>query len=384
MNTYFINKILKLSGRFSTPVLGRHLTTSSNQLRSQGDQLSLSPPSPSEVIRAIAGLKCTDATGVDGITVSVLQLGAPSIAMPVTHLIALSLAEAKIPTAFKIAIVVPVHKGRGKPADQPSSYRPVAILPALSKVLEKVILMQLAPFLENRLPECQIGFRLDCSSFSAVATAHCTWARETSAGRTTGVAAFDLTAAFDTVDHDTLCSKLSRLRVRDAGVKWFRNYLEGRHEGVKYLGTLSTPSQLQCGIPQGSLLGPVLFLVLIHNLPEAVGFNSFPNLSGGTVSYADDVVIWISGPSVEAVKLLVELTAASVVAYMAANCLTLNPEKTQVLWINSSAPLHYDRRISGHPIGLNRGSRHEVWLWAGVGPPCQGAFLSCVFYCLSS
>ena len=157
---------------------------------------------------------------------------------------------------------------------------------------------------------------------------------DTSAGRTTEVDEFDLTAAFDTVYH-IFCSKLSRLGVRDSGVKWFRNYLEGRHQPVKYLGTLSSPSQLQRGTPQGSLLGPVLFLVLIHDLPEMAGFNNFPSLYGGTVSSDKDVVMWISGPSVEAVEPLVESTAASLVAYMAANCLTLNLEKPQVLWINS-------------------------------------------------
>ena len=231
--------------------------------------------------------------------------------------------------------MVPIHKGEGKPTNQPSSYRPVAILPALSKVLEKVILMQLAPFLEKKLPECQFGFRPDRSAFSAVATAHGAWAIASSAGQTTGVAAFDLTAAFDTVDHKILCSMLSWLGVGSLGVKWFENYLEGRHQRVKYLGTLSAPSQLWCGVPQGSLPGPILFLVLIHDPPAAMGFNNFPSLSGGTVGYADNVLMWISGPSVESVKPMVESTAASVVAYMAAYCLSLNPEKTQVMWINS-------------------------------------------------
>ena len=128
--------------------------------------LVLSLPSPSEVIRAINGLKRTGASGEDGITVSVLQLAAPIIALPVAHLIAISLAQAKVPSAFKAAIVVPIHKGKGKPTNQPSSYRPVAILPVLSKVLEKVVLSQLAPFLKNKLPECQFGFRPNRSSFS--------------------------------------------------------------------------------------------------------------------------------------------------------------------------------------------------------------------------
>ena len=176
--------------------------------------------------------------------------------------------------------MVPIHKGKGKTTYQPSSNRPVAILPALSKVLEKVILMELAPFLENKLPECQFGFHPDRSTFSAVATAYSAWAIASLAGETTGVAAFDLTAAFDTVDHKIFCSKLSRLGVRDPGLKWFKNYLEGRHQQVKYLDTLSSPFQPLCDVPQGSLLGLNFFLVLIHDLPVEMGFSNFPSLFG--------------------------------------------------------------------------------------------------------
>ena len=82
-------------------------------------------------------------------------------------------------------------------------------------------------------------------------------------------------------------------------------------------------------------LGTVLFLVLIYELPKAMGINPFPDLSGGTVGYADNVIMWISGPSVDVVKPLLESTADSVVAYMAANCLSLIPGKTQVQWVNS-------------------------------------------------
>ena len=335
MNYFFINKIEKLREGFGASDVGSHSATPEPQSGHLGDLLVLSPPSPSEVIRAIKGLKQTKASWEDGLTVWVLQLAAPMIALPVAHLIALSLAQARIPLAFKAAIVVPIHKGKGKPANHPSSYRPVAILPALSKVLEKVVHSQLAPFLERRLPECQFGFHPNRSSFSAVATAHGAWARASSAGRTTGVAAFDLTAAFDTVDHDILCNKLSQLGVQVGSVKWFRNYLEGRHKRVSYLGTASSPSKLRYGVPQGSILGPVLFLVLIHDLPAALGINTFPNPTCGTVGYADDVVVWLSGTSTESVRPLIESTAASVVTYMAANCLSLNPEKTQVLWINS-------------------------------------------------
>ena len=177
----------------------------------------------------------------------------------------------------------------------------MAIIPLLSKVLEKVVLSQLSPFLEDKLHPSQFGFRLALNTFSAIATAHGEWAKASSMGLVTGVAAFDLTAAFDTVDHDLFCDKLSGLGVGDHGVRWFREYLGGKCQRVRYNGALSSPLQVKFGIPQGSLLGPLFFLALIHDLPQALNMDPFPPLSGGTVGYADDVVIWISGRTAEAV-----------------------------------------------------------------------------------
>ena len=94
---------------------------------------------------------------------------------------------------------------------------------------------------------------------------------------------------------------------------------------------------VNCGVPQGSILGPVLFLALIHNLLASVGINPLPSLSSGTVGYVDDVVLWLSGPSVEVVKPELESTARLVASYMAANCMALNPEKTQVIWFGSGS-----------------------------------------------
>ena len=182
MNNFFVSKIELLMKDFATPNDISHPTKCGSQPAALENVLFLSPPSPTDIVRAIVGLNKTDATGPDGITVSVLKLSAPVIVMPLAHMIGLSISQGRVPKAFKSATVVPIHKGKGKPTNQPSSYRPVVILPALSKVLEKVVLMKLIPFLESRLPECQFGFRPARSASAAVATAHEAWAKATSAG----------------------------------------------------------------------------------------------------------------------------------------------------------------------------------------------------------
>ena len=266
MNCFFISTIERLRDGFATSVISHSTHVGSSRPAAQEDRLLLSPPSPADIIRAISNLNKMNASGVDGNTVSILQLAAPIISMPIAHLIALSFAQAKVQTAFKAAIVVPIHKGREKPVNLPSSYRPVAILPALCKVMEKVVLWQLTPFLEDKLPACQFEFHPARSSSEAIATAHGAWPKATSSGQVTGVAAFDLTAVFDTVDHDILCTKLIRLGIHKRSVKWFRHYLDGRHQRVRYNCSLSPPAPVKCGVPQGSLLDPVLFLVTIHDL----------------------------------------------------------------------------------------------------------------------
>ena len=217
----------------------------------------------------------------------------------------------------------------------PSSYRPIAILPALSKVLEKLVLSQLMPFLDPKLPSSQFGFRPGRGTSDAIATAHSSWTKAVSAGKVTGIAAFDLTAAFDTVDHNILCGKLEALGLSPSATKWFHDYLIGRSQRVRFNGELSSPSMIRCGVPQGSLLGPVLFLVIIWDLPQILGFNPLPSHMDGMVGYADDILVWASGKNTGDVTQKLERLSTSIATYMHHNCLTLNPEKTQILWAGS-------------------------------------------------
>ena len=332
MNEYFDGKIKKLLKSIpSTPQFMLPM--------SRDDSVTFAAPDANGIRKIIMGLNNTHSVGPDGIPVRVLKAGAYLLSAPLAHLVRVSFESAIFPAAFKLATVVPIHKGKGKDKESPDSYRPVALLDALSKVLEKAALASLQPYMEKTLPDCQHGFRLGRSAATAVSFAHGSIAEAKANGRVTAVAGFDLSAAFDTVDKDILLSKLEKVGVKGTAGMWLRSYLTGRQQRVLYNDSHSSFQPVDTGVPQGSILGPLLFLALLIDLPLAIGVGEDASPIGrGTVGYADDCVVWVCGKDTETVKDEMEAAASAIVSYMASNKLVLNPTKTQVLWAGTSQP----------------------------------------------
>ncbi len=307
------------------------------------DELVLRPPSEAEVAREIMALKNTGAEGVDCIPVSILKKGVGVLAGPIAHLVAVSINTATIPDGFKSSNILPIHKKK-KPGDKAASYRPVALLPALSKVLERVVHKQLLKFMDTRFPNSQHGFRPRRNTVGAIVAAHGDWMKARSKGKVVGIAAYDLSAAFDTLDHDKLITKMFKLGVRGKASLWFKDYLSNRQQRVLYNGHPSSYLPVRHGVPQGSILGPVLFLCLLVDLP---GIISSSATGGGTVGcsgYADDCVVWACADDRETVRANLESISHSINSYMSAHCLVLNHDKTQILWVgdggSNSTPIN--------------------------------------------
>ncbi|QQP42216.1 Uncharacterized protein FKW44_016812 [Caligus rogercresseyi] len=250
----------------------------------------------STIARVIKGMKATEALGVDGIPVSVLKKGIEVLAGPIAHLVNRSLASGTVPTALKMSNVLPVFKGKGKPVTDPASYRPICILPALSKVLETVVKSDLEDHLAKTeaLPNTQFGFRKSRSITAALATAHAKWLEAEKRGKVVGVLRFDLSAAFDTVNQLQLLPKLEKLGIAGTQLKWFHSYLTGGYQRVVWNGTESVFLPVEYGVRQGSILGPILYLVLVADVTSCVGVGNEDN-SG----YADDFFLWAVGDSLE-------------------------------------------------------------------------------------
>jgi hypothetical protein len=225
-----------------------------------------------QIAKIICGLKATEAMGIDDIPTSVLKKGVEVLAVPISHLVNRSLAKGRVPEAFKVGKVFPVFKGKRKARKDPLSYRPVSILPAMSKVLETSVKADLERHLArmNGLPGAQYGFRPKRSYTSALAHAHAGWLTGAERGQVVGIMDFNLSAAFDTVAAEQLLPKLQLLGVSGRALAWFESYLTGGSQQVSWDVTLCDLIVVRYGVRQGSILGLVLFLVLISNMASAL------------------------------------------------------------------------------------------------------------------
>ncbi len=338
MNKFYVDKISKLRDRITAPPVPNSPIGGGS--RDEVGEFVLKEPSVASVAKEILALKNTGAEGVDKIPVSVLKKGVEVLAAPITHLISASIRTGMVPDGFKLANVHPVYKKK-KPVSSAGSYRPVSILPALSKVMERVVHKQLMEHMEHYLPNSQHGFRPRRNTTGAIIAAHGSWMKARAANNVVGIAAFDLSAAFDTLDHDRLANKMRGLGIVGKSAKWFRDYLGGRSQRVLYNSSTSSFRDVRYGVPQGSILGPLLFLCLLVDLPGTIvdsvrSFTASGSYCVGSSGYADDCIAWATGPDPAVVRSMLGTLSGAVCRFMNDNYLVLNDEKTQILLVGTS------------------------------------------------
>jgi hypothetical protein len=168
-----------------------------------------------KITKLIKGLNNTKAIGMDGIPTSVLKKGVEVLAGPISHMVNRSLAEGRVPAVFKIGRLHPIHKGKGRPQEDPALYRPVSILSSMTKFLESHVKNNLEAHLTkvNGLPDSQYSFRPRRSCTTALAHAQVGWLLGVARGNVVGVMAFNLSAAFNTVAAKQLVPKLKALGI---------------------------------------------------------------------------------------------------------------------------------------------------------------------------
>ncbi len=244
-----------------------------------------------------------------------------------------SLLTSVVPSFFKHAIVEPTLKKPSLDPLQLKNYRPISKLPFISKLLEKVVADQLAVFLEKYevLDTFQSGFRNKHSTETALLKVTSDILMSADSGEHTVLVLLDLSSAFDTVDHSILINRLHNLVGLSGSVlKWFSSYLSERSFSVSANHIMSDTTGLSCGVPQGSVLGPVLFLLYLLPLGQLIC--QFEDISYHL--YADDIQLYCSFKPTELRKLSSLINClTSVQQWLSNNYLQLNSDKTETLII---------------------------------------------------
>ena len=259
-----------------------------------------------------------------------LQIVAPAL----TDLINCSLLSGEFPQSWKMALITPIVKKPSLDPSQPSSYRPVSNLPFASKVLERIVNTQLSDYLNHHglHHPFQSAYRAQHSVETALLKVQNDIFEAVDQRKSVALILLDLSAAFDTVDHEILLKRMQKKFGIDAAVlKWMRSYLSGREQKVKVGDDVSAPTVMQCGVPQGSVLGPVLFSLYVSPL-----FDIAQQCGVETHQYADDCQLYISmnaqdPDAVDAAKEKLEACVKDIANWMGANKLQLNDSKSEVI-----------------------------------------------------
>ena len=282
------------------------------------DSFTLSPIEEDFVFNELKTLNINKSTGLDNIPARFLRDGAIELKKIITHIINLSILSGAVPDDFKYARVQPLFKRDSK--TEVSNYRPISILCVVSKVLEKAVYVQVEDYLvkNNILYNFQSGFRGTFSTDTCLIHLTDHIRVQMSQGNYTGMVLLDLQKAFDTVDHVILCKKLKAMGI--CSIDWFNSYLSNRQQVVNVNKVQSKPLAVTCGVPQGSILGPLLFLCYINDMPSCVKCK--------LLLYADDSALLVSDKDPAAVAEILSAELDSCRKWLIDNKLSLHLGKT--------------------------------------------------------
>ena len=289
----------------------------------------LSPTNPLEIGKVIQSLQANKAEGPYSIPSNFLKLLSPTCSEIFSSIFNSCMNSGIYPSCLKTAKVIPVFKNDS--ALDPSNYRPISLLSNVNKIFEKILHSRLISFLEKYscLYSLQFGFRKGLSTSHAVLylteqIRECT----DKGGYACGVF-LDLKKAFDTVEHSILLEKMSHYGIRGTANSLFKSYLCDRSQHVAINGIFSTKCMMQHGVPQGSVLGPLLFLIYINDLNLCIKHSK-------TVHFADDTSLLNCNHSLKKMNKQVNHDLRLLNEWLRANKICLNADKTEIILFRSS------------------------------------------------
>ena len=371
MNDFFLAKINGLRNGIP-PTTGDPTKKLREAMRVRKCTFQMKKVKESDVLKIIKQLKNSSATGIDYIDTRTLKLIAELIVPSLTHIINLSIEQHVFPSVWKWSKVIPLLKSSNADATIPKSYRPVALLPIMSKVLEKAIFCQVIKYLEdNNLIHPNLhGSRAGHDTSTALLQLSDRWLEELNEGKVVGVLFCDQSAAFDLCDHQLIVDKLKLLGFNDGALNWIKSYLSERVQSCFVDGELSAPLKLfECGVPQGSVGGPLLWLIFTCDQPDIVHDHSIdgndpyrgcPKIEesssvecGVFVGYVDDGAYSFGHKIKDKVCQVLTDMFQKLEEWMNHNKLVLNAEKTHLMIMG------YSRCLGRTEISISAGG-HEI------------------------
>lgn len=296
------------------------------------ESIFITPVTNVEVEKIILCMK-NSAAGWDDIKGDIIKKCYPLFIDTFTHICNISLINGVFPDELKIAKVIPLYKGESK--SLVTNYRPVSVLPYFSKILERLMYNRLLNFINkhNVLYKYQFGFRKKYSTSMALIVLLDKISDALQNGEFVLGVFLDFKKAFDTVNHSILCRKLELYGIRGNALNWIKNYLYNRHQYVHFAGESSNKRQITCGVPQGSILGPLLFLLYINDIVN-VSKLLFPLI------FADDTNVFLKGKDPEALINIMNVEIKKLCVWLDTNKLTLNVVKTNFMLFLSKGKKH--------------------------------------------
>ena len=294
----------------------------------------MNPVVPNDLITSTGMLKPKSSSGYDNISNKILKETINEVVLPLTHIFNLSFINGIIPDKMKTEKIVPVFKSGD--AQCLNNYRPISLLPVISKLMEKIVHKRLMNFMvkNNLLYEHQYGFQKKNSTVHPIMqlVKHITDSSDKSSKHFTIGTFLDLSKAFDTVSHSILIDKLEYYGIRGVSLNWFKNYLTNRFQFTEVNGSKSSSTAVQYGVPQGSILGPLLFLIYVNDMAKCTTLK--------LLSFADDTTLYDSSHNTTTLTTKFNTELQNVYTWLNANKLCLNIAKSKFMVFgpqNSSA-----------------------------------------------
>ena len=323
--SYFSGVGKKFAEQMPTPQ--KNLREHMKNIVMEQSSIFMTPVTKSEVERHLKNLKPKNSSGLDNINNKLLKELVDCISEPLAMIFNNSISNGIFPTNMKTAKVIPLHKSKSK--SETTNYRPISLLITISKILEKVVYKRVYNFLcdTKQLYISQYGFRKNHSCEHAIGELVANITKGIEQGKLTASVFLDLSKAFDSLEHSTIFKKMDLYGIRGCCLDWFKSYLQGRSLRVSCktadtgCETISSTYDVEYGTPQGSVLGPLIFLIFCNDLQKHLLFLS-------CIQFADDTTLYVTHHNLNYIKFCLTHDLAVLQDWFLANKLTLNIGKS--------------------------------------------------------